>query len=261
MRSEVAAALGEQRTAEALAALLAASALTPDGQPVEGEPRVRRAIAAALGRFDGHERATDRLLAWMAAGDRSYLVEAEIRRSLGRLRDPRAFEVLARAFREDGTSWGDCVRQGAVDGLAQLRDARILEVLTEALDARHATTVRRSAMVGLGKARTLTSDEPRLVDVREAIVRGLETFDPAVRSAGARALAALRDPAGGASIQRLIERDLDGRVRRIAREAQRDLRDRLARGRETTTLRDDIEKVQKEVRELRDKLAAVEAKK
>ena len=58
-----------------------------------------------------------------------------------------------------------------------------------------------------------------------------------------------------------MDRDLDGRVRRIAREAQRDLRDRLARGRETTTLRDDLEKLQKEVRELRDKLAVLETRK
>ncbi len=254
VRAECASALGEQRSPDALSALLGASAVEPD-------PRVRRSIAAALGRFEGSAPVGDRLIAWMAAGDRSYLVEAELRRSLGRIRDPRALEVLSKAFREDAVSWNECVRQGAIDGLASLRDPAVLAVLAEGLDPRHAAAVRRSAMVGLGKARAITADEPRLVEAREAIVRGLDTFDPAVRTAGARALASLRDPAGAAPIQRLIDRDLDGRVRRIGREALRDLRDRLARGRETTALRDDLEKLQKEVRELRDKLTVVEARK
>ncbi|MBN8614488.1 MAG: hypothetical protein J0L92_28065, partial [Deltaproteobacteria bacterium] len=79
-------------------------------------------------------------------------------------------------------------------------------------------------------------------------------------SSGARALAALRDPAASGPLQRLVDRDLDGRVRRVAREAQRDLRERLARGRESTALKDDLEKLQKEVRDLRDKLAVLETK-
>jgi hypothetical protein len=47
----------------------------------------------------------------------------------------------------------------------------------------------------------------------------------------------------------------------VARESLRDLRDRNARGRETTQLRDDLEKLQREVRELRDRMVTAEAKK
>jgi aminopeptidase N len=71
----------------------------------------------------------------------------------------------------------------------------------------------------------------------------------------------LRDPAGIGPLARLAERDLDGRVRRVAREAQRDLRDRLAKGREFTALKDDLDKLQKELRDLRERLVALEAKK
>lgn len=255
VRAEAAHALGEQRCAEALAALLAAA--QPD---VEADARVRRAIAHALGRFEGEGRAAEALLAWIARGDVSYLVEGELRRSLGKTRDPRAFEVLTRCFETDAVSWGECVRQGAVDGLASLREPRALEPLTRALSPEQAAPVRRSAMIGLGKARTITAEEPRLVDVREAIVRALDAFDPGVRTSGARALAALKDPAAIRVLQRLVDRDLDGRVRRVAREALRDLRDRLAKGRESSALKDDVEKLQKELRELRDKLAAIEAR-
>jgi aminopeptidase N len=261
VRAEAAVALGEQRTTEALAALLLAAA--PEGVDATPEPdaRVRRAIAQALGRFEGEARAADALLAWIARGDRSYLVEGELRRSLGKLRDPRALDVLARCFAEDPISWSESVRQGAVDGLAALRDVRALDLLERALGAEHAPTVRRSAVVGLGKARTVTVEEPRLLAVREAIVRALDAFDPGIRSAAARALAALRDPGGAAPLSRLAERDLDGRVRRVAREAQRDLRDRLAKGRESTAVREDLDKLQKELRELRERLAALEARK
>ncbi|MFN7699850.1 MAG: hypothetical protein ACK5U8_18275, partial [Deltaproteobacteria bacterium] len=69
------------------------------------------------------------------------------------------------------------------------------------------------------------------------------------------------DPGGAAPLSGLAERDPDGRVRRVAREAQRDLRDRLAKGRESTAVREDLDKLQKELRELRERLAALEARK
>lgn len=261
VRAEAASALGEQRSSDALDALVASS-------EQESDARVRRAIASALGRFDAAldtttrlgGRAADALLDWMQRGDRSYLVESELRRSLGRTRDPRALATLRDAFANDAVSWNESVRQGALDGLGALRDAAVLPVVEAALRPEHAASVRRSAMSILGRARLWTSDEPTLARVRDAIVRGFDTLDPGVRIAGARALAALRDPAGAPHIQRLIDRDLDGRVRRGAREALRDLRDRTSRGRENTQLRDELEKVQRELRDLRERIAGLDPK-
>ena len=256
VRAEAAAALGEQRTQAALKALV-------DASEKESSAHVRRAIVTALGRFESASgsAAADRLLRWIEAGDASYLVEGELRRARGRTHDERAFDVLARAFREDEYAWNDSVRQGAVDGLGHLRDARVVPVLIEALDSKQASSIRRSAMTALGRARVITSDEPTLLQVREAIVRSLDAFDPGVRNAGARSLTQLRDLAAVPVLQRLVDRDLDGRVRRVARESLRDLRDRNARGRETTQLRDDLDKLQRELRDLRDRMTTSEAKK
>lgn len=258
VRAECASALGEQRTEAALAVLVGATG--------DREAKVRRAVASALGRFRSYApgdlgfRAADTLIAWIERGDASYLVESEIRRALGCTRDGRAFEVLARRFAEDPLSWADVVRQGAVDGLGASRDPRAVPVLLEALGEEQAPAVRRAALLALGRAREFVDQEPLLVRVREAIERAIDTFDVGVRVAAARALAMLRDPAAEATLARLADRDLDGRVRRAAREALRDLRDRTARHKEISALRDEIEKLRGALRELESKIAVVDAR-
>jgi aminopeptidase N len=258
VRAECASALGEQRTETALGALL--------GAVSDPDARVRRAIASALGRFrrieDGDlgARAADALIAWIERGDRSYLVESEVRRSLGKTRDPRAVAVLTQRLAEDAWSWADVVRQGSVDGLAATRERRALEPLIAALGEDQAPTVRRSAVMALARAREIADEEPFLVRVREAIERVSETFDVGVRIAAVRALAGLRDPAGASTIARLVDRDLDGRVRRASRESLRDLRDRTARNRDVSALRDELEKVRTELREVRAQVSTIEAR-
>src|SRR5690606_2304354 len=115
VRAEAAKALGDHKTDAALEALVAAEG--------DADPRVRRSIASALGRFRRAD-AADRLLAWIDRGDPSYLVEAALRRSLGQTRDPRAFEALVAALGDPAESWGDVVRGAAVEGLGALNDPR-----------------------------------------------------------------------------------------------------------------------------------------
>ncbi len=252
VRGEAATALGEQRTPRALAILVSAVG--------DAHPRVRRAVASAIGRFR-NTTAAEALSAWIERGDASYLVEAETRRALGRTRDPRAIAILAGRFASDPVSWNECVLAADVDGLGALRDAATLPTLMEALDAKYAPSVRRSAIAALANAREVTSDEPMLETIRQKIEGTLDAFDPGIRIGAARALAALRDLRSSAAMTRLVDRDLDGRVRRGARESLRDLRDRAARGKDVTTLRDEVDKLRTEVRELREKIAVADAKK
>jgi aminopeptidase N len=258
VRAECATALGEQRTEEALRALVSGID--------DGEPKVRRAVAAALGGFrssgsgDLGARAADALISWIEKGDPSYLVESELRRALGRTRDRRAVEILLRRFADDPVGWADIVRQGCVDGLAATRDPRALPALLEAIGEEQAPAVRRAALAALGRIRETTDEESVIVRVREAIERAADSFDVGVRVAAVRALATLRDPAGAGTMARLADRDLDGRVRRAARESLRELRDRTARDREITALRDEVEKLRMSIRELESRLAVVEAR-
>ncbi len=249
VRAEAAKALGEQSTPAALQQLLDA--------PRDADPHVRRAVAGALGRFRGEARAADQLLSWIAEGDPSYLVEAELRRALGATRDARAREVLARSLREDAGSWGDVVRAAAADGLGQLVDPDAVGPLLSVMeDVTTTPTARRAAVVALGQARDYVSERPVLRRIREAAEAQLDDFDPNVRIAVARLLASAADPAGQPTLDRLARTELDGRVRRAAREARRDLSSRLQSPPELGALRDEVEKLRGEVRSLRAELAS-----
>ncbi|MFK7991105.1 MAG: M1 family aminopeptidase [Sandaracinaceae bacterium] len=246
VRAEAAKALAAHRTEDAFDGLAAGEK--------DSEPRVRREVAGALGAFQTTASA-DRLLAWIDRGDDSYLVEAALRRALGKTRDARAFDVLAASLRDDRGSWGDVVQASAADGLTALKDPRYVGPLTATLE--EVTTpvgVRRSIVTGLAQAPTIVSDKPTLRRIREVAERELDTYDPNLRISVARLMASLGDRAGFTVLRRLRERDLDGRVRRAAREASRDLSKRLESPPELASLRDTVDKLQQEVRELRAKV-------
>ena len=83
-------------------------------------PRVRRAVAAALGDFVGDETAARALAGLLRRGDPSYFVEAEAARGAG----PNA--VAARRWRccptlLDRPSFQDVIRSRAIEGLGTLR--------------------------------------------------------------------------------------------------------------------------------------------
>lgn len=257
VRAECASALGEQSTPAALDALLAARH--------EHDPRVRRSVAAALGRFraiapgDSGTRASGALISWIEEGDRSYLVESELRRALGRTRAPHAFEVLRERFASDPPTWADVMLAGTVDGLAFTRDKRAIPLLLEALGGDRAPSVRRAALAALGRSREVLHEESELVSIREAIEQTMDAFDPGVRISACRALVNLGDHRGVTAIGRLIDRDMDGRVKRAARESARDLQSREPE-REVSSLRDELEKMRVEFREIKHKLAILEAR-
>ena len=122
------------------------------------------------------------------------------------------------------------------------------------------TWSRRAAIAGLATARELTSDDAQLAHIRETLIDQLEDFDPNVAISAIVALRDLRHRGSLAALDRAAQRSLDGRVRRRAREASRDLGASLAGDVAVPALRDDLEKLRDETRTLRDRLAALEAR-
>lgn len=239
--AEAARALGELRGTPAWEALARASE--------HAHPKVRRAVVRALGEFRT-EASAGLLLARMARGDESWLVESELARSAGRTRQPAAYDALAGQLAKE--SWRDVVRCGAIDGLGALRDERAVPALLGLTSRRSSAAARRSAVGALAEL----GEDRR--DVREALEQMLEERDPYLVPEVLRALGRLKDAASTEAVSRALRSTDDGRVRRAAREALRALQAKDG-GDEVRRLRDEVEALRDELRGVRDRVAAITA--
>ena len=239
VRAEAAYALASIRSEAARAALIDALSAK--------HPKARRAIVFALGSFR-HRDAADALRK-LALSDESYVVEAEAARALGATRQESAMSTLIEIL--DRPSWADVVRAGALDGLAGLRDERATPHVAARTRYGVPTRARRAAIRALPK---LGGDRR----TRELLEDLLEDPDPYLRVDVAIAVGELGDAKSRAPLARALDRELDGRVRRRIREVVRDLGG-SARA-EQERLKEEVERVSIEQRELRARLGKLEAK-
>jgi aminopeptidase N len=239
VRAEAARALGKTRAPAALGALGEHGSVS--------HPKVRRAVAAALGAFR-NERAAE-LLKPLAKHDESYLVEAEAARALGKTRQKSALKPLLAMV--DRSSWADVVRSGTLDGLSALRDEGGLEPVLERTQYGYPTRGRRAAVGALAEL----GEGKR---VREHLEALLDDPDPHLRSDVVSALVRLGDTRSRPALRRALEHELDGRAARRLREALRDLGEGPA---ERKRVADELESLRGELLELKARFAKLEAKK
>lgn len=237
VRVESAEALGKLRAREAFDVLVKARDVA--------HPKVRRGVVDALGRF--RTTAAVEALKPKALRDESYLVEAEAARALGKTRQTAAFEVLLDVMARP--SWADVIASGAIDGLAALRDDRALPHLFSRTRYGHPTRVRRAAALAIPKLATDRRAREHLEDL-------LDDSDPILRMDVVRALADLGDARSRAALRARNEVDLDARVRRRIREVVRDLGGERKINEE---LKETVERLENEQRDLRARLAKLEA--
>ncbi len=235
--AEAARALGEMKTDRAFRALERLAGVK--------HPKVRRAVVRAIGTFRT-PAAAGLLAARLDAGDPSVGVESELARSAGRTRQPQVFDALSRAI-ERGT-WRDLVRIGAIDGLAALRDARAIPLVDRYADVAHYVGTRRAAVGALAEL----GENKR--DVRERLEQLLDPDDPYFTPEVLRSLVKLKEPASLGAVNSLLRRTIDGRVKRNAREAIRDLRG-AERPEEVKRLSDALDKLKDEQQSLADRFA------
>jgi aminopeptidase N len=200
-------------------------------------PKVRRAVVQAMGHFRTPEAAQE--LKPIALKDRSYFVESEAARSLGRTRQSAAYDTLIEVL--DRTAWGDIIRVGALDGLAALRDDRAISHVLARTRYGTKNRGRRAAIVALAR---LTTDRK----YREALEELLEDTDPYLRIDVVRALVEMGDAKSRPALAQRLHREQDGRVRRRIREAFHEIG---ARTKELQAeLRDEVDKLKTQQAEL-----------
>lgn len=237
VRHAAAAALGRQRNEEALEQLLKATRVK--------EPRVRAAVASALGCF--RTDAAAKALTKMLSKERSYQVEAAVTRALGGTRQSSATAAIKRQLAKP--SWADIVSAAACEALASLGDDSAIPTLLEQTQYGVPTRARRSAILALGR-----------FDARRDILRCLELLlddpHPHVRSDVVTALERLADPKATALLRNARSRESDARVRRRLGEALRN----LDRSDSQTALKDKLSQVERQLEELQGRVSVAEAK-
>lgn len=245
VQAAAARALGAARTTAARDALI--------GLVDIAHPKARRAVVEALGEFRGDQRAADALLALVERGDPSYFVEGEAAKSLGRIRSARAFDALLASLAKD--SWNETIRGRALEGLGELKDPRGVAVALDWTAAGRPQPARTAAITALEKLGALEGKTDAVV---ERLTELLD--DPwlrvVTRSIGA--LRALKAEQALPALQRLTVRHLDGRAIRLAREAIRAIEQGSARSEAEEKLRDRLDTLERDNRDLRDRLAALE---
>jgi aminopeptidase N len=237
VRAEAARVLGKIRGDAAFAHLKTGIA--------DKHPKVRRAVASALGEFQTEDAAA--LLAPLAAKDPSYLVGAEAARALGETRQPSALKPLLGVLGDP--SWHDVKRAGALDGLAQLREESAVEQVLERTRYGHSTPTRRAAVTALARL----SDDRK---IRQHIEDLLDDKDPHFRISVVRALEVLADTRARGALRRRLDREFDGRVARRLREALRSLGQNPTA--EQKRVADEMEQLKRDLGELKVRLAKVE---
>jgi aminopeptidase N len=247
VRSAAATALGRTRRGDALDALVAARS--------QSHPRVRRAVAMALGEFRGEPLAGDLLARWVDEGDPSYFAEANAALSLGRSRSSRAVEVLTRALSR--SSFQDVIRARALEGLGASGDEAALPVVRAELRPDAQFQARRAAVAALARLSEGTLEARR---ARELCELALEDRDFRVRIEASSALVLLGDPRAVPALERAAAAELDGRGRRRLREAITELRDGGRPPERVRKLEEEIERLRGETNKLRERLEKLESR-
>lgn len=246
VRGEAAAALGEIRTDAARDALLARL-------PAEREPRARRMVVRALGSFRHDERAAEALLG-VLAGDPSYFVEGESALALARTRSPHAFAVLAEAMGRPSCT--NVIQSMCLGGMAELREERGIDLALLAARDGGLPSGRRAAMAAMA---VLGGEHPsRKRQIRETLVEHLDDADFRGRLAAVEALGLLGDRAAIPALHRAASRDLDGRMRRRARDVASVLEREAPQDEALRSVRDQLEKLTADHRQLKERLTRLE---
>ncbi len=246
VRAEAASALGVARSGGAEKALLAAL-------PDEKHAKVRRAIAYALGEFRDEAAAT--ALSGLLAGDITDIIEGSAAYALGKTRQATVFDTLKTALERD--SFNQAVRSGVFSGLVALKDERAIPVALEWTAYGKPDLARYAAIGALGSLGKLVEDKAK-EQVIDRLKELLEDKNWRSRITAISAAQTLGDPALIPLLQRKVDQDDDGREVRRSREAIMAIREHSSQNEEVKKLREDLDKVQTENRELRDRLESVE---
>ncbi len=247
---------------------------------------VRRAAALALGEV-GTEEARDTLLRGLK--DQDSRVRRGIYRALGKFhQDDAAFKALGKAYMEDGIynpmataalamaetrhkdafdaivkgmdrpSQGEAISRAATQAIADLREERGLEVLLKQTEVGQPEMRRFGAATALGKLGRYY--ERRQDEVLDDLVDLASDENYRTRLGAIAGMVAMEYPKAEGALSKIEDTALLGNLRRNARRAIHDIREKHAEGAKRLEQQAELDKLKDENKELKTRLAALEAK-
>jgi HEAT repeat protein len=196
----------------------------------------------------------------LAAGEPSYRVEAEVFRSLGKIKDRSSPGFLEAAL--DRPSHNDMIRIAIYQALGQLEEADSWPVLVAGAEYGAPRLSRGAAMMAMAK---LAKRYEHLKGEALECFRRFATESRGTPAAVFRgklwaiqAMQSLDDLAAVPVLRKLADNEADGRLRRRARDAVTALFDSARKPGELKIIRDDLDTWVKESKSFRDRLEKLE---
>ncbi len=247
VRRAAAAALGEHGTPSARDALL-------EGVK-DKDSRVRRGVYRALGKFRKDEVAFRALVkAYMEDG--WYYPMATAAEALAETRHDQAFDAIVKGM--DRPSQAEIIGRSACSAIASLRDERGIDVLWERTSYGRPELLRMAAAVSLGKLGYFL--EKHRDEILEHLTALLRDVNYRAKLGAADGLGELGYKKALAELEKVAETDILGTVRSRARSAIKKIKEKHAEGAKRLEQQEELDKLRDEGKELKSRLAALEAK-
>ena len=211
--------------------------------------RVRRAVMAALAEFKGDDRVYEALKVALF-GDESPYNQCEAALSIGKIGMKDAVKTLTEAMMIESPEHG--VTEASLEALGYTKSKEAREIIRAHLPYGEPLRVRVGSLKGYDK---LGSLEPEDVEILKEIA--LKDRDFIVRSQLLEVVADLGDRRFIETLRKVAEQDCDNRNKRRAVEVLEELASGDS-GTAISGLRDEVEKLKGEGRELRDQLSRME---
>jgi aminopeptidase N len=245
---EIAKVLGSLKSEAALDKLLQATSIK--------STKARTAVATAFGQFYKSDKAFEALSALLKDTE-SYFVVAAAANSIGKTQHDDAFDTLTKFLKNCPSSWHDVIEIGCLQGLVATEKEEVIGIVKEYLKLGTSDWMRRYAPTMLAKlGKRYKKDYP---EIRSILEKSLLDNSYRVQQYSINATTEYEDAALIPALSKLAETAAESGLVRGARVAIRKLNEKKE-PKEIDSLKKSIEELQKENRDLKDRLDKIEAR-
>ncbi len=224
--------------------------------------KARRACVQALDSFHGDASVIEAVRPLVINGDPSYRVESAAIETFAALEPEDGFYVLKQVLVRD--SRNEVIRNAALRGLGKLRDPEVVPLLAEWTRPDKPRRCRPSAIRALaGVTKRTHVDEPTMRHIVDTLAATLGDTGRRVRSAAARALGSISEPALARTalpaLEAIAANDSASYVRRAAERTIKTIQEGKPAQVQLTDLRDDLKEALEANEDLAERLEKLES--